>query len=832
MGNACYYSVEKLLLSNLLSINLKVRIYKTVILPVVLYGCETWTLSLIEKHRLSAFDKKVLRKIFGAKRVEVTGELRKLHNTELHALYSSPGIIKNIKSRRLRWAGHVARMGESRNSYIVLVGKPEGKRPLGRRRLRWEDNIKMDLREVEYADRDWLNLCTGYGPMAGLCEGGNDPTGFFKAISEFREMFHKAPPSTAVLLQAVDKFRLTGSVLTQRKGCTGRPVTVTNNDNHRWLVTQVLQSSKRRLWRRFCRARNIAHHTHCWNQASLPIKFGGVGIRKLSDVCIPAFLSSAFGVFRCIKSLFPLYSDATEICHVCDAQTSWHTSSQTTHPPAHPEFQKQWDVIFSQKNLDKLLSSFKSEQDIARLLAFQESESGAWLHALPSPHIGTLIDSTSFKIAIALRLGCKLCQPHQCICGGIADIYGHHALSCARSKDRIPRHTSLNDIIKRSLTSCGIPSLLEPPGISRADGKRPDGLTLIPWSRGKSLIWDSTCIDTLAPSHLPNTCRRAAFAAELAHLLDNISLSPLLETETLPHILGFCPYSEALRNIRHHAVRSMLGEALKEVGFTVHQEVQGLATQGSVRRIDIIAIKNNSAYILDPTIRFETHADQPHEVDSEKKRIYEPTIPFYKDKYSLSHIDVIGLMVGARDLRSFALWEDEAWCNGRIETAFSLLGYIKHGHQTIERRRAIAKEAFNRKRRKVLCVECGIVRDRNMDITTKWRETNRRFEMWIWRGMEHVKWIDRIRNETMLERVGEERMKLKLIRNRKRNWLNHWLRRNCIVKEVLEGMVNGRNVRGRRRYQMIDDIKIWGVQSTRESSPLLVNWEIFLLYIP
>ncbi|KAJ4450496.1 hypothetical protein ANN_01923 [Periplaneta americana] len=122
----------------------------------------------------------------------------------------------------------------------------------------------------------------------------------------------------------------------------------------------------------------------------------------------------------------------------------------------------------------------------------------------------------------------------------------------------------------------------------------------------------------------------------------------LSEIETLPHILGFCPYSEALRNIRHHAVCSMLAEALKEVGFTVHQEVQGLATQGSVRRIDIIAIKNNSAYILDPTIRFETHADQPHEVDSEKKRIYEPTIPFYKDKYSLSHIDVIGLMVGAR----------------------------------------------------------------------------------------------------------------------------------------------------------------------------------------
>ncbi|KAJ4426061.1 hypothetical protein ANN_27688 [Periplaneta americana] len=127
MGNACYYSVEKLLSSSLLSKNLKVRIYKTVILLLVLYGCETWTLTLREEQRLRVFENKVLRKIFGAKRDEVTGEWRKLHNTELHALYSSPDIIRNIKSRRLRWAGHVASMGESRNAYRVLFGRPEEK---------------------------------------------------------------------------------------------------------------------------------------------------------------------------------------------------------------------------------------------------------------------------------------------------------------------------------------------------------------------------------------------------------------------------------------------------------------------------------------------------------------------------------------------------------------------------------------------------------------------------------------------------------------------------------------------------------------------------------
>ena len=94
------------------------------------------------------FENKVLGKIFGAKKDEITGEWRKLHNAELHALYSPPNIIRSLKSRRLRWAGHVARMEQSRNAYRVLVGKPEGKRLLGRPRRRWEDNTKMDLREV------------------------------------------------------------------------------------------------------------------------------------------------------------------------------------------------------------------------------------------------------------------------------------------------------------------------------------------------------------------------------------------------------------------------------------------------------------------------------------------------------------------------------------------------------------------------------------------------------------------------------------------------------------------------------------------------------------
>jgi hypothetical protein len=126
-------------------------------LPVVLYGCETWSLTFGEERRLRVFENRVLRKISGPKREE-DGSWRKLHNDELHSLYSSLNIVRVIKSRRMRGAGHVARMGEGRSVYRVLVGRPEGKRRLGRPRRRWEDNIKMDLREIGMYGANWIQL--------------------------------------------------------------------------------------------------------------------------------------------------------------------------------------------------------------------------------------------------------------------------------------------------------------------------------------------------------------------------------------------------------------------------------------------------------------------------------------------------------------------------------------------------------------------------------------------------------------------------------------------------------------------------------------------------
>jgi len=115
-------------------------------------------LTLGEERKLRVFENRVLRGIFGPRRDEVTGEWRRLHNAELNDLYSSTNIVRVIKSRIMRWVRHVARMGEEKGVYRVLVGKPEGRRPLGRPRLRWVDNIRMDLQEVGCGYMDWIRL--------------------------------------------------------------------------------------------------------------------------------------------------------------------------------------------------------------------------------------------------------------------------------------------------------------------------------------------------------------------------------------------------------------------------------------------------------------------------------------------------------------------------------------------------------------------------------------------------------------------------------------------------------------------------------------------------
>jgi hypothetical protein len=138
--------------------------YRDIILPVVWYGCETWSLTM------RVFENRVSRRIFGPKWDVVTREWRKLHNEELNDLYSSSNIVRMMKSRRMRWAGHITRMWEGRGVCGVLVGKPERKRPLGRPRRKWKDNrpIKADLQQMGcgvWTGLSWLGIEKGSGHL-------------------------------------------------------------------------------------------------------------------------------------------------------------------------------------------------------------------------------------------------------------------------------------------------------------------------------------------------------------------------------------------------------------------------------------------------------------------------------------------------------------------------------------------------------------------------------------------------------------------------------------------------------------------------------------------
>jgi hypothetical protein len=172
LGNASYHSVQNLFSSRLLSKKVNIGTYKSIILTAVLFWCETWSLILKEKHGLRVFEKRALRRIFGPKRDEMMGGWSKLHNVELHSLYSLLSIVRMGKSIRIKWAGHVARMGRCR----ILMIRSEGKRPLGRPRGRWVYNIKMGLREIGWGGVGWPDLAL----VEGCCEDGNEPWGSIK----------------------------------------------------------------------------------------------------------------------------------------------------------------------------------------------------------------------------------------------------------------------------------------------------------------------------------------------------------------------------------------------------------------------------------------------------------------------------------------------------------------------------------------------------------------------------------------------------------------------------------------------------------------------------
>ncbi len=273
---------------------------------------------------------------------------------------------------------------------------------------------------------------------------------------------------------------------------------------------------------------NIKLNNHQWSQASLPINAGGLGIRKLSDIALPAYISSLFGTESLISQILDNKGNEGFLSNRSDFVKVWSAINESI-PVSLPSSQNSWDKINTARIRMALSAEVTEDVDKARLLALECPESNSWLDVLPCKSLGTVVDDNSFRIIVALRLGCRICMPHRCSCGELVDSQGLHGLSCIKSVGRLYRHRELNLLIQRALSSINTPACLEPIGLARADGKRVDGMTMIPWSKGEHLIWDATCTDTLAPSYVKTSSLHVRKIANIAANKKTLKYKDIIE---------------------------------------------------------------------------------------------------------------------------------------------------------------------------------------------------------------------------------------------------------------------------------------------------------------
>ena len=258
---------------------------------------------------------------------------------------------------------------------------------------------------------------------------------------------------------------------------------------------------------------NVSMDQNSLSQARLPDNLGGLGIPSAVDLAPSAFLASACGSERLACAILgtDFLIDRLDVLNKFEtlgtsdahgaAFLSWFEQSGLRCFPDVPSVQKSWTRPVHNAILQSLEDSLSANEQ-ARLASVQGRTAAAFLKAFPSVNLGLKMSPAQLRITVALRMGCKVCEMHECVCGKMVSIDGRHGLSCKYSSGRHARHSALNEIVKKALNSAHIPAVREPPGLCRRDGKRPDGLTLVPWAHGKCMVWDVTVVDALAPSRV------------------------------------------------------------------------------------------------------------------------------------------------------------------------------------------------------------------------------------------------------------------------------------------------------------------------------------------
>lgn len=258
-----------------------------------------------------------------------------------------------------------------------------------------------------------------------------------------------------------------------------------------------------------------------WTQASLPVRWGGLGVRSVVSLAPSAYLASAASTAALTSTLLPARLRTIEDSGIAVSMSVWKRLAtddmQTTQTsPPFSSSQRAWDDACCKMQMEKLIAAASDHVEHARLLAACSPGSGDWLDALPLASVGLKMDNATVRIAAGLRLGAPIVRPHSCICGTTVTTDGHHGLSCRRSAGRHSRHNQVNDLICRAFISSGTLATREPQCLCTSAGKRPDGVTQVPWKRGRCLAWDATCPDTFAQSHVQASSTQAGSAAATA----------------------------------------------------------------------------------------------------------------------------------------------------------------------------------------------------------------------------------------------------------------------------------------------------------------------------
>ena len=313
-----------------------------------------------------------------------------------------------------------------------------------------------------------------------------------------------------------------------------------------------------------------------------------LGLRSCKDLSLPAYLSSHASSRMLMQSVLPNLIEQKCNERFDAAVDVWTQAGNLPPPESGFPNQKEWDNV----NCTALVGFLKQGLDQHHLACHNSAlspHSGDWLNSLPCSSLGTLLDNESLRIGVAFRLGLRICTPHKCRCGSVVDEFGLHPLSCHLSAGRFPRHSALNDIIKRSLETAGFPSQLEPVGLDRGDGKRPDGITLFPFKSGKSLIWDATCSCTFCPSNIVSSTISPGSAAASAET------SKITKYSSLTDRYIFTPFAVETSGV----IGPLSLDFIKDIGRKAAQERrEPRESEWLLQRISLAVVRGNAHSIL------------------------------------------------------------------------------------------------------------------------------------------------------------------------------------------------------------------------------------------